>query len=189
MEVKKPMGTSYYTRMEDDGFIGHEGYKGLRVEVSGQHVPCMGHACAEKYVPGDDEVCISYTAIHPMMGEDPNGTELARLSDKFVEILRLQFDDRPDDKENVEKFAGAVLITEEQANKIGEFVWRNRNRNKILIHCFAGVSRSRSTAAAIVTEFQLPYKYTVFNSRVFNLVKRALVDEAMKELEALKARG
>lgn len=181
MEEKKPMGASYYERMKDDAFTGPSDYSGLRVEVAAQHVLCNEHVCAENYVPGADEVCISITAIHPMMGEDPDGTKLAILSDSFVEVLRLQFDDRPDDREFVLKYKDAVLITEQQAAQIGEFVWRNRNRKKLLIHCFGGVSRSRSTAAAVANFLMLPYRYTVFNSRVFNLVTNALIGEYKRE--------
>lgn len=142
-----------------------ENYKGLQLEV-------MGLASAEAYVPGDDEVCISiYAYYHP---EFKGTSRPENLSKKFVDILYMEFDDRPDMKYYDPRFDTAIEITEAQAAKIAQFVIKHRDKKKIVIHCFAGASRSRSTAAAIATVLKLPYSFTVLNTRVFTYVKAAL---------------
>jgi hypothetical protein len=140
-------------------------HAGLQIEV-------MSLRMAEKYVPGEDEVCISFYSYEH---KDWGGTSRpGNLSPNFVEILYMQLDDVPDMKQNDPRFIGATEMTEAQADEIAKFVLKHRNRKKFVIHCYMGASRSRSTAAAIVDVFELPYSYTVLNSRVFNYVKQAL---------------
>jgi predicted protein tyrosine phosphatase len=173
--MQKPEGWSYYDRIQLDG-LQREDWDGLRVVV-------MGQSSAEKYIPeNDDEVCISIVAVNPF--EDGTPPRRPILNFREGNVLRMYFDDRPDDKENSPKFAGAKLITLEQAEQMGEFIWNNRNKKKIVVHCMAGVSRSRSTAAAIAAFFDLPYKYTVFNSRVYHLVAHALLTQKLREIYA-----
>jgi predicted protein tyrosine phosphatase len=93
------------------------------------------------------------------------------VSPKFLDVLRLNFDDISEgDVGNPD----AKTITYEQAEKIAAFVKKHRDKKKIVIHCFAGRSRSRSTAAAIADYLGLPYSYTVKNDSVWRTVTVAL---------------
>jgi predicted protein tyrosine phosphatase len=140
-------------------------YDGLKVEVKSLRE--MG-----EYEPEADEVCIS---IYSYEHEDWPGTSRpTTISPAFDDILYLQFDDVPDMKRNDPRFIGATEITEAQAEDIARFVMQHRTKRKLLIHCYMGASRSRSTAAAIVNVLELPYSYTVLNTRVFEFVKAAL---------------
>lgn len=139
-------------------------YTGLKLEVVSRDV-------AVAYVPTGEEVCIS---IFSYDHEDMDGTEAPVLSEKFANVLYMQFDDRPDMKYYDQRFDNAVELREDQAEQIAEFVMKYWGMDKILIHCFAGVSRSRSTASAISDFFSLPYKFTVLNKHVYNLVTNKL---------------
>lgn len=152
--------------MTNDGFIGDESsYTGLKLEV-------MGQATAERYEPGDDEVCISIWSAGA-------GVSLPFLSPKFKDILRLDFDDVGDtDDWFVDPHARN--INNDQVADVVEFVLKHRNRKKMVIHCFAGMSRSRSMAAAIAYVFRLPYHFTINNRSVYSKVGQAL-REALKK--------
>lgn len=126
-------------------------YQGLKMEV-------MGLASVVQYTPGPDEVAIS---IHSDMYryEKPD-----LIAQGFVDVLPLEFDDT--------EFAemgnpNAKPYTEQMAKKVAEFVLKHKDKKKIVIHCFAGMSRSRSMAAGIVHGLnrfhgiELPYRWTV----------------------------
>ena len=67
-----------------------------------------------------------------------------RPTEFCTEVLTLYFDDiaRP--------VEGNVLFSEEQARQIIAFIRRNRRAETLLIHCYAGQSRSRAVAAFAV---------------------------------------
>ena len=58
--------------------------------------------------------------------------------------LTLYFDDI------VKEVEGAVLFTEEQAERIIEFIQNHKYVDTLVIHCYAGQSRSRAVAAFAV---------------------------------------
>lgn len=61
------------------------------------------------------------------------------------DVLTLLFDDI------VTEVAGAVLFTDEMAEQILDFIEKNRRRvDTLLVHCYAGQSRSRAVGAFAV---------------------------------------
>lgn len=60
------------------------------------------------------------------------------------DVLTLYFDDITREVE------GAVLFTDEMAGQIIDFIEANANVDTLLVHCFAGQSRSRAVAAFAV---------------------------------------
>ena len=60
------------------------------------------------------------------------------------DVLTLYFDDI------VKPVDGAVLFSEEHAKQIIDFIDRNRGADTLLVHCYAGQSRSRAVAAFAV---------------------------------------
>lgn len=59
------------------------------------------------------------------------------------DVLTLYFDDV------VREVDGMTLFTEEMAHDIIEFVKKNRKVETMIVHCYAGKSRSRAVAASI----------------------------------------
>ena len=62
-------------------------------------------------------------------------------------VLTLQFDDI------VKEVEGAVLFTKEQAEAILDFTDLHRDADTLLIHCYAGQSRSRAVGAFLIKMF------------------------------------
>ena len=62
-------------------------------------------------------------------------------------VLTLQFDDI------VKEVEGAVLFTKEQAEAILDFVELHRDADTLLIHCYAGQSRSKAVGAFLIKMF------------------------------------
>ncbi len=144
-------------------------------EYTGQQLVVLSQSAAEKYTPSsNDEVCISIIAYGNT--HDGVGSTAATLSPQFKDVLRMQFDDRPDDHLDDVYFDAAVEMTPEQADQIASFVIKHRDASRIVIHCWAGASRSRSTAAAIAAVRNFPYKFTIRNTKVYTLVKNALLE-------------
>jgi predicted protein tyrosine phosphatase len=144
----------------EDGFQGEDEatYSNLRLEVFGQYQ-------CQQYEPGDDEVCISISSAG-------HGIVNPTLPAEFVDVLRLEFDDTA-----VGDFGmvNAKTISNEQADLLAQFVSKHFARKKLVIHCFAGMSRSRSAAGAIAEVLTLPYRYTIMNPSVYNTVRIALL--------------
>ncbi len=88
------------------------------------------------------------------------------------EVLTLYFDDIEEEVED------AVLFTEDMADAILDFVERNQEADTLLIHCFAGQSRSKAIGAFLVKKmgkdnsayFQSGLKP---NRRVLEILERA----------------
>jgi predicted protein tyrosine phosphatase len=108
------------------------GYTGLDVVVMSQFE-------ARRYEPGLDDVCISIWS--KAWSDGP-----PKLSRRFVEVLTLEFDDVDYTDRGTE---GAVTISDADADRVIDFVRRHRGRKTLVVHCFAGVSRSRTVAATL----------------------------------------
>lgn len=148
----------------DEEFQSEDQYSGLKLLVLGQY-------SAEKYQPQTgEEVCISITAR-----DDPSfGMGRAKLSGMFRDVLHLQFDDVAVGSADYER---ATSITPEEADAVVKFVKRHADKKKLVIHCFAGMSRSRSMASAIADYCNLPYDFTVLNPHVYDSVVDAFVKD------------
>ena len=95
------------------------------------------------------------------------------LSTRYRAVLRLAFDD-------ISAFADHstddASISKEQAQSVAAFVRTHADADTLLIHCAAGVSRSRSMAAAICDVRGLPYQWTVVNDDVYRRVRDAMLE-------------
>ena len=90
---------------------------------------------AERYEPDEREICISIA--------DPDA-DPARVSKRFVAVLRLNFTDiialgEPSD----------VLFSEDHARAIREFTDAWPGATRIVVHCHAGMSRSPGVALGL----------------------------------------
>jgi len=134
-----------------------DGYKGCDVIV-------MGQASAMKYVPEtDNEVCISIVTT------EWSGVPTVELNPKFKDILRLSFDDILSINHN-----NSDGLDEADARRAVEFFGKYvKTADKIIIHCFAGLSRSRSMAGTLCECFNLPFKYNIRNKNVYNMIYKA----------------
>jgi len=91
---------------------------------------------AESYEPsGSREVCISIS--------DPDA-EPARVSPKFVSVLRLYFNDITERGEPTD-----ILFAQEHAQAITRFVEAWPGAERIVVHCNMGVSRSPGVALGL----------------------------------------
>ncbi|MBW7933990.1 MAG: dual specificity protein phosphatase family protein [Gemmatimonadaceae bacterium] len=66
------------------------------------------------------------------------------------------------------------------ADAIAQFVCAHRRARHLLVHCHAGVSRSRTVAAAVCDAFGWPYRWTVRHQPLYDALAAALrhhVDE------------
>jgi predicted protein tyrosine phosphatase len=142
----------------DGLLIGHSDYNGLKIMV-------MGKYGAQQYIPeSGEEVCISICCKNGPFADK------AKLSGMFAEILYLRFDDLDGPSHGDEN---AVQINEKIANKVVEFVLKHKDKKKLLLHCYAGINRSRSMAQAIAEGLELPYHFTVNNHAVYQAVQDA----------------
>lgn len=134
-------------------------YTGIRVRVlSAQKVLV--------YRPGANEVAIAIRG---------HSEKVTALSPRFVQVLPLVFDDTSP----YATYANSgqdnpATISAEQADAVAAFVLRHRDRDALVIHCTAGVSRSRSLAAAVCSALRLPYEWTVVNDDVERTVLAAM---------------
>lgn len=92
-------------------------------------VVTMGQGTAERYQPGEGELCVSITTP---------GTAEAQLSPAFAEVLRLAFVDYP--------WEGwrecASNITPRQAAAVVDLIRRHPEARRLVVHCAVGISRS-----------------------------------------------
>ena len=95
------------------------------------------------------------------------------LSTRYRAVLRLVFED-------VSIFADQPAddssLSEEQVASVAMFVREHADAGTLLLHCAAGVSRSRSMAAAICDVLGLPYQWTALNDDVYCRVRTALLE-------------
>ena len=154
--------------LREDGFVpttdvlDEDHYAGPRLLV-------LDASAAARHRPGRDEACISIR---------DRGARVVDLSTRFVDVLRLAFDD-------VSLYAAdlgpdARSITQEQADAVIAFFEQHRHRQRLVLHCTAGISRSRSAAAALADCYGLPYRFCCVNDDVARAVCSAFVRRSMR---------
>jgi predicted protein tyrosine phosphatase len=96
---------------------------------------------AEVYEPSGRELCISIS--------DAGNEPLPRLSNAFVDILRLAFSDidQPSDDPS------EVFFNDDHACQVTDFVRRLTPVDRIVVHCMAGQSRSPGIALGLCELF------------------------------------
>ncbi|HET7613109.1 MAG TPA: hypothetical protein VFK26_04235 [Gemmatimonadaceae bacterium] len=90
---------------------------------------------AESYAPTGREVCISIS--------DPQAPP-ARISESFVAVLRLHFDDVVESTDPSD-----ILFGAEHAREIDRFIERWPDAERIVVHCNMGMSRSPGVALGL----------------------------------------
>lgn len=97
----------------------------------------------------EDLVELSDTyAILSIQDSHTGGFGLTFTPNRFcADVLTLQFDDITREVE------GAVLFSEEMAKQIIAFLKKNKTVDTLVIHCYAGQSRSRAVGAFAVKLF------------------------------------
>jgi predicted protein tyrosine phosphatase len=90
---------------------------------------------AEHYQPTKKEICISIS--------DPDA-EPANVSDQFVAVLRLHFDDITE-----MGLASDILFAADHARAITMFVDKWPGIERVMVHCNMGVSRSPGIALGL----------------------------------------
>ena len=98
------------------------------------------------------------------------GTNDAQLNQGWLDVLRLGFDDID------HEIAGYVLMGDLHARAIIQFVMRMHDDKRcegILVHCWAGVSRSAAVAKWIAERYKLrfPDGYEYANQHVYMLLR------------------
>lgn len=152
-----------------DGWIAaHPANAGARAEAESPalQVTVLGANKAARY---------RFTREHAVISIRDADAPEPPLADGYRAVLRLAFDD-------VSAFVSATRertsISDQQADAVAAFVRAHHDCRVLVLHCGAGVSRSRSMAAAICEILHLPYRWTVVNPDVFHRVKDALLRAA-----------
>ncbi len=122
------------------------------------------------------------TAVISIRGaRDP---EIA-LSTRYRATLRLVFEDVSIVAEDPTDDGS---ISAAQAASVAAFVRQHADAGTLLLHCAAGVSRSRSMAAAICDVLGLPYQWTVLNDDVYRRVRTAMLEQAPRAVATDRSR-
>lgn len=150
------------------GRLVRDGYAGPREEAAwrGLQMRVMSARRARSYLPGPDEVCVSIRG----RGDAP-----IALQPGWAEILAVECDDTGP---YAAATSSARALTREEAREILAFVQRHLHRRRLVLHCHAGVSRSRSVAAAIAEVCGLPYHWTALNADAVAAIRAAAHDPA-----------
>ena len=101
----------------------------------------------------------------------------APLKSGWLDVLRLKFDDIDD---AAEEENGYVRMGDLQARAVIEFVLRMQEDKRcegILVHCWAGISRSAAVAKWISErcEVYFPSQYQLYNKHVYALLREGYV--------------
>jgi predicted protein tyrosine phosphatase len=134
-------------------------------DAPGLAVTVLSASKVRRYTPGTDDVCIS---IHGRR-EDPTA-----LQSGWAAVLCVACDDTVS-----YALAGhdAQSLTLDQSTATFQFVREHLGSRRLVVNCAAGVSRSRSVAAALAEIFGLPYRWTALNADVVRVMKSAAVAE------------
>lgn len=89
--------------------------------------------------------CLDTYVVISIQDTHTEGFGVTFCENKFCKgVLTLYFDDI------VREVDGAVLFTDEQAEQIIDFIKEHRSVDTLLVHCYAGQSRSRAVGAFAV---------------------------------------
>lgn len=127
-------------------------------------------AQAERQTPPPNWAVISIT--------EPS-TTAAALQDGWHDVLRLKFDDV-----DVATDEAATVFSPEDAVAVLHFVTKNASEVEgILVHCFAGISRSAAIAKFIADMYRLrfPASYSIYNKQVYRRLNQAQWDSAVEQ--------
>jgi predicted protein tyrosine phosphatase len=102
----------------------------------------LSRDAAERYTPRGAEICISIG--------DPEAPP-AQLSTNFLAVLRLGFNDIVEAEQ-----PGDILFGGEHAGAIVEFVRQWPQAERLVIHCYAGASRSPGVALGLCARLRWP---------------------------------
>lgn len=93
----------------------------------------------------------------------------AQLRDGWLDVLRLRFQDTDDIND-------PFIFQPYHAWVIDDFVEKVKQNGAtgILVHCYAGVSRSAAVAKWIATCEELPFneRYQLYNKHVYNVLRK-----------------
>ncbi len=104
----------------------------------------------------------------------------AQLHQGWADMLRLQFDDV--DPEYLEQLSPEererkVLFNEDHANQVVRWLRKNEGRlHVLLVHCWAGISRSGAVAKFVADKHGLPFpeqRAEFINEYVYDLLQKA----------------
>lgn len=133
-------------------------YGGLRVRV-------LSAPKARSYSPGTHEIAISI--------RDRNEADVP-LSSRFVSVLRLVFNDTGQFANHASAGLDATdAFSAAHAQAVVACLRAHDDAKVLMIHCAAGISRSRSLAAAVCVSLDLPYSFHVVNDDVYCAMIRA----------------
>lgn len=147
--------------------LAHDGYVGPGDErdAPGLAMAVLSASKVRRYSPGIDDVCISIHGRH----DEPTA-----LQPGWAAVLRVACDDTGPYAPTGQD---AQSLTLDQATAILQFVRAHLGRRRLVLHCVAGVSRSRSVAAAVAEIFGLPYVWTALNDDVGRAIHAAALAE------------
>ena len=147
-------------RLARDGYCGSDDeseWRGLEMRV-------FSRPKIVKYIPCEREICISIVS---------RGEPAVALALGWWAVHRIECDDTGQFAANR---GDALPLTQQDARAVLEFVSTYREARRVVVQCHAGVSRSRSLAAALAEQFGLPYRWTVFNADMLAAIRRAAQD-------------
>lgn len=123
---------------------------------------------AEAFVPEAGDVCISIRS---------HRAECPTLHPQWRDVLYLRFNDV-----QCECHASPLGLSRPAARSLVEFVLRHhQSATRIVVHCFVGVSRSVSVAAAIRAALGLPgTRDMILNPLAYNRVMEAFQLESAR---------
>jgi len=103
---------------------------------------------------------------------DPTGSDAVLFEEAWGDILRVRFHDVDSEYRGE---SGYHSITEEQADAI--IAWLREHEDefkKIVVHCWAGISRSAAVAKFIaeVYDLQFPESYSLYNRFVYSTLRK-----------------
>ena len=120
-------------------------------------------------IPEGQESIISITS---------RGAAPADLSDSWLAVLRIEFDDVDPDELAPSEFENELVqLSQQQATEIAEFVLEKALiSTTLVVHCKFGQSRSPAVAKAICEHFRIdfPPEFKSHNKFVHNLVFNAI---------------
>jgi hypothetical protein len=154
----------------------HEAQK-ITAELNhGMHLNLAGKTCLISIISPDDTPDPKMAGIieaAKQQGCVPR--PLAVDSDKWIEVLKLMFDDIDPSHCSDEWMQQWILFDDKMADQIIDMLERTADKTNIYaVHCEAGISRSAAVCKFISVMFnlQFPESYMLYNKHVFTTLIR-----------------